>query len=810
VVRQIRRWDSTKVTAALAWSMIALYILFFGYVTVAKHNAFQTTAFDLGNVDQAVWNTRHGRPLAMTNIEGLTNRLGTHVEPILLPISLLYFIWSDPRCLLVLQTVVIALGAWPVYQLVRWKTCQSVTKDWGWQRDFLALVLAVAYLLFPALQSANTFDFHAVALAPSLFLFALYCLETERWGRFALLALLTLSCKEDMPLLVAMLGVYALVAGRDRKWRVALSTVTVAGIWFIAAVGWVIPHFDTRGVSPLAARYAYLGDDPLEMVLTLVSRPDLALGQLRASDSLVYVRDLLTPVAFLSLLAPQALLLAVPPLAVNLLSTDGNMHQLEEFHYGATLAPIVVIAAGYGAAWLMRRFPGLRYLPSLLAIIVLVSTLLYQRGHGYTPLAAGFRGSWPTVTEHERVGEQIARSIPTEASLAALPHPNPHASQRQQLYMIDHVDNGYLAPLHDADYVWLDVTDSWPVHPNDLKLGVDNLLADGYGVDQAIDGWLLLRRGAPNKTPGDAFYSFARRSAPQPEYPMLIQFDEGLRLLGFDLVHEDSMINISLYWRADDPLGRDYRIYPFFYDDEGAIIEDTSLRPMTTAIWYPTSHWKRGETVWMQTLPWDVGGDFYIGLGVMDGEDWTDQRQRLAARIVSSSLRVRLFDQGTAIQLAEVRGGKVTTPKRIYALPDSAHPMEYHLGEQVRLVGYEVVPESPTKDEAVVVRLYWQADGEVSGDFTVFAHLVGTDERIVAQHDGQPDEGRHPTSHWVEGEIIEDEHVLVPATGYGPGDYSLFAGMYDLESGERLPVYDQNGQPMPQGRAALAGLHVEE
>jgi uncharacterized membrane protein len=810
MVHQIRQWDSSKVVAALVWMSIALYILFFGYLTVAKHNAFQTTAFDLGNVDQAVWNTRHGRPLAMTNIEGLTNRLGTHVEPILLPISLLYFIWSDARALLVLQTVVIALGAWPVYQLVRWKTGRSATRDWGWQGDVLALVLAGAYLLFPALQSANAFDFHAVALAPTFFLFALYFLETERWGLFAVLAVLTMSCKEDMPLLVAMLGVYALVAGKDRKWRVALATMTVAGIWFLVAVGWVMPHFDTRGVSPLANRYAYLGDSPLEMVLTLVSRPGLALSQLRASGSVGYVRDLLAPVAFMSLLAPQAVVLAAPPLAVNLLSTDGNMHQLEGFHYGATLAPMVVVAAGYGAAWLVRRFPGWRYLPSLLAVIVLLSTLLYHRGHGYTPLAAGFRGSWPTVTEHEHLGEQLAHSIPTEASLAALPYPNPHASQRQQLYMIDRADNGILAPLHDADYVWLDVTNSWPLHPNDLKAGVENLLADDYGVELAADGWLLLRRGATDKTLDDAFYSFARRGDPQPEHPMLIQFGEALWLSGFDLVREDNATSISLYWRADAPLDRDYRIYPFFYDDGGAIIEDTSLRPMSTTLWYPTSLWEPGEVVWMQTLPWDVGSDFQVGVGVIDGEDWLVEEDRLQARAVTSTLRVRLFEEATVVQLADVEQGELVTPKTSDSVPDAAQPVQWSLGEHISLVGYNVVPGSPSVDEAILVRLYWRSDGQVSEDWTVFAHLVDADQRIVAQHDGQPDRARYPTSQWLEGEIVEDEHLLVPAPGYDPGEYSLVVGMYDLETGERVPAYDEYGKPLPLRQVALTRVGVEE
>ncbi|MFC2030928.1 DUF2079 domain-containing protein, partial [Chloroflexota bacterium] len=277
------------------WTLIVVYVAFFATLTLLKHEAFQTTAFDLGNVDQAVWNTRHGRTLSMTNIEGLTNRLGTHVEPILIPISLFYFLWSDPRLLLLLQTIVIALGAWPVY-LLSMRILRRSRTD-GDQGDFLirtlALVFALAYLMFPALQSANMFDFHAVALAPTFFLFALYYLETERWGAYALFVVLTMSCKEDMPLLIAMLGIYAIVV--RRRWVAGLVTIGIALAWFLVAVGWIIPHFDTRGVSPFANRYGYLGDGPLEMAVTLVSQPGQVLSHLLTLDNLVYLRDLLAP-----------------------------------------------------------------------------------------------------------------------------------------------------------------------------------------------------------------------------------------------------------------------------------------------------------------------------------------------------------------------------------------------------------------------------------------------------------------------------------------------------------------------------------
>ena len=179
-MRRIRWLEAERLWQAGVWALIIAYFLYFGVLTVQKHNAFQTTAFDLGNVDQAVWNTQHGRPFALTNIEGLTNRLGTHVEPIPAPISLLYFVWSDPRALLLLQTAVIALGAWPVYLIARravgGRRSAAPNADYvSPLRDHaLPVTFALAYLFFPAIESANVFDFHAVALAPTFFLFAFY------------------------------------------------------------------------------------------------------------------------------------------------------------------------------------------------------------------------------------------------------------------------------------------------------------------------------------------------------------------------------------------------------------------------------------------------------------------------------------------------------------------------------------------------------------------------------------------------------------------------------------------------------------
>lgn len=778
--------------AWLLGGLIVAYIAFFGPLTVRQHDAFQTTAFDLGNVDQAVWNTRHGRPFHMTNIEGLTNRLGTHVEPILLPISLLYFVWSDPRALLLLQTVVIGLGAWAVYLIGDWEIGKLGLGDWG---RGLAVVFAAAYLLFPALESANVFDFHAVALAPTFFLFAFYFLEKERWGWYAFFAALTMGCKEDMPLTVVMLGLYALLV--RRRWRIGLATMAVAGAWFLIAVGLIMPHFDTRGVSPLANRYAYLGDGPLEMAVTLVTQPGLWLSRLLTAENLVYLLKLLAPVALLPLLAPQVLMLALPALLVNLLSNDGFMHQLEGFHYGVTLVPAVVVAAVYGAARPGRWLPRRRWLPAALAVLVLASSLFYHRRHGYTPLARNFAG-WPTVTEHHRLGEQIARRIPTEASLAALPRPNPHASQRQQLSMIDRIEGGLPAPLHDAEYVWLDVTDGWPLHPNDLKQGVDNLLNAGYGIATAEDGWLLLRRGAEAKTLPDGFYDFARAADPRPQYPMRLQFlldgQPALECLGFDLTHNlrAATYGLTFYWRALRPLPSGLRLYPFYFDDgSGAILEDTTLRPLIATLWYPPERWQPGEIIQTATLPWDVGDTFSVGLGVVRGDDWSAVDQRLPIRVESSAPVVRLFDGDTWARLLHVRNHEPQPELRTFARPTPRHPLDADFGGQVRLLGYDYDPQ-PT---ACNLTLYWQAQTRMTVSYTVFVQLLDAAGQVRAQVDSIPQGGGYPTIWWLPGEVVADPITLDLPPG-SSADH-LIVGLYDPLTGQRLIVRETGQSFVP-------------
>jgi uncharacterized membrane protein len=784
-----------RLVRGLLWGAITLYVLTFGIITVLKHEAFQTTAFDLGNMDQAVWNSLRGRFLPFTNWGEEGTRLAYHVDPILILISPLYLLYSDPKTLLVFQTLVVALGALPLFWLAKEIFGESL----------VTLVFPLVYLLFPALEAANMFDFHPTTIAAPLLLYAFYYLWKRKHPWFFLFSFLVMACKEEMPLLVIMMGLYALLV--QRNWRVGLTTISLGVAWFVVAVHIIIPHYNPEGGSPYLAAYGYLGGGPFGILKGLLTRPDLVISHLFIKDKALYLWGLLAPVAFLSLLAPQTLLLSLPTLGINLLSTKPEFYTLEKFHYAAPLVPFVVLSALLGIDYLVARLsPRLgmkrQTLLYLLSALVLISTLLYHRGHGFTPLATGFQ--IPKATPHHRLAKELMALIPEGATVSAQSRLTPHLSQRPRIYMFPKVE--------DADYVFFDASvDSWPIHPNDQKRLFDSLLSEeGFGILAAKEGYILLQRGLSDfQELPDGFYDFARVKEPQVEYPMVVDFGGLLRFLGFNLNQKEGMTSLVLYWQPLLPVERDYWIYPFFYDEGGRIIEDTTLRPMTTALWYPTSRWKEGEIVRMETLPWDVGKDFNVGLGVIEGESWEVWEERLSLEVVTSTLVISSFDEDTALKLLEVRYGEPTTPERAFVTPSISFPLQVDFAEKILLLGYDLSPPSLSPGEALHLTLYWQALSEMEEDYTIFTHLIDEGGKIWGQKDNFPAGGTRPTSGWLVGEIVVDEYDIPVRGDALPGVYTIEIGMYDLISGERLAAFDAAGERLAGDRVILTKVEVE-
>jgi uncharacterized membrane protein len=458
---------------------IAAYGAGFAALSVLRHRAFATGRFDLGNMVQAVWWTAHGHPLRMTNLHGeQISRLAAHVDPLLAVFGPLWWLWPSPDLLLVAQALAIAAGAWPVYQLAR--------KQLGSPRAGLGF--ALAYLLYPATQWLTLNEFHPVALATPLLLFAFWFLDNDRLLPFALCAIAAAASKEEIGLVVAGFGIWYAVAHR----RVgAGATIAVLGCaWSAIAIGVVIPHFHTAGESDFYGRYSEVGGSVAGIVKTTFTHPSRIAHAAFSGRDLRYVLELVVPLAALSLLAPLVLIAALPELALNVLSATPTQTSIH-FHYTAGLIPPLVVAAVLGAKRLSRWT-----IPVAMAVVVAALAGNYRLGPipgwRHVPGGSHFQATAAHVTEHDRIAARALTLIPRSAVVSATNTLGAHLSARRRILSFPYIQD---ATWIAADETQPGYADRYAPLPTALALAALRRNPDWRLVFEQ-DGVLVFNRAA--------------------------------------------------------------------------------------------------------------------------------------------------------------------------------------------------------------------------------------------------------------------------------------------------------------------------
>ncbi|MRR09958.1 DUF2079 domain-containing protein, partial [bacterium] len=513
--------------------------------------AYNMGMVDLGHMDQAIRGVLAGRPLEFTFYETgqRVSRLGIHLEPVYFLIAPLYRIWDDARILLVLQTLVVASGGIALFLMAR----QRLGSGLG------GVALLGAYLLHPALQFANLFEFHGDALAAGFLLWALLFVERQRWPLFAVFLLLALACKEYVSLAVAGLGLAMALAGQ-RKQGIA---VLIAGIlWFAAAQFWIIPYFRMR--DGLYLEYAGLiyGSVPA-MITRVLSVKNLG--------TLVL---LLLPMGLLPVLSGW-LLLPLAPIVGGLMAGRGtfDLHN----HHNAVLLPFLAYAAIAGwerlSGSIVRRtaLSPARVRRGMSAGVLAASlscTFLW----GGSPLALRFwkARDWYRydqlhqyrITSHDKVTDSVIAHIPSGIPISASAEICPHLTHRRDCHMFPSPWIAFAGPdagRFDAaagmrvDVVCVDLLERFPL-PNFSRArerrALAQLLADPvWSIRDLRDGVLLLDRD-PQGLAGAVLEDKQKRSAQEAQ-----RVGNDLELAHYTVELESGRLSFSSGWAVRDTIG---------------------------------------------------------------------------------------------------------------------------------------------------------------------------------------------------------------------------------------------------------------
>jgi len=293
----------------------------------------------------------------------------------------------------------------------------------------------------------------------------------------------------------------------------------------------------------------------------------------------------------------------------------------------------------------------------------------------------------------------------------------------------------------------------------------------------------ILQVGKPSSSPA---VSGATASLPL-EHRQVMDFGD-LQLLGYDFTggsyRPGDWVWIRPYWQVSRKLAGDYSFYFRLVDEHKRLWAEEVIQPAGDG--YPTSFWDEMEIVKGQhalRIPSDApGGDYYVGIVLREPEIAQYGGFLAGLRGAFSSAPT-----GYALDMGKIQ---VIQIEHEFNVPTIQHPHQANLGGLVELLGYDLEGTGFGPGEAVPLTLYWRALEQMDTGYTVFTHLIDEDKCIWGQQDNPPQEGRHPTTLWLEGEVVTDRYSIVVNPDTPSGQYAIEIGLYNAEAAVRLPVLE--------------------
>ena len=277
----------------------------------------------------------------------------------------------------------------------------------------------------------------------------------------------------------------------------------------------------------------------------------------------------------------------------------------------------------------------------------------------------------------------------------------------------------------------------------------------------------------------------------EPELPTPARFGDQLFVNGFDLpndVQAGETMTVRWYWRV---LATDQRELAFsnqLFDEGGrrrVHVDQPGFIPGRwpvgvtgfTAFQIDVNAATPTGAYWLRVALYDLGQQDLLGLPVFDAQG---------------------NQAGNDLRLGPIKvHGRPPAPSTEGLLPSPLVPdnlLPATFADQIDLLGYDLEDRVLTPGASFELKLYWTPRGRPTQDYTVFVHLLDSEGQLRSQADSPPTSGKYPTSVWDAGEVIADFHALSLAPDLPAGEYTVAIGLYDPQTGQRLPIIDQNGK----------------
>lgn len=592
LIRKIDPPDTIALLSGFIFFIAGLYIL------VEKYINFGYNDWDFALYANAMWNLSHGSFHSSTFG---TNFLTNHAEYFSFILVPVYRLFGHPFLLIVLKLFSLTAGSFVLYLIAK--------KNLGWP---IAIVLMLLYQVYPPNLFMLIYEFHFENLAIPFIFLLYYFFTNQKLTPFLITALFAGLIKENIALIVATFGIYAIFSKRGNKLAWIMGPLFLGGGIFFLSMFVITPHLRMQEGLNYANQYiGFYWKNPGEhthLAQVILLNLHNAWANMSSPLNILFIKELFGPLNFLPLLSPHTLFLGAPVLLQNFLGPF-QMHTIY-YHYAATITVFIFLALTASL-----KFLKVYIRPLTFYVVVLFTGLTCMFNTiDYLPEFSGRMASWPDRLDPVRW--QMVNVVPSDASVMATFDFLDKLADRKDLYSFHNVwrnyspftgESPYRIPQNlslalidwECPWFWSDVLLQARSGRQDALRHVSDFYFQGaWAVKEATEEITLLGKGAAGNLPPLVEVS---KDLPLnlPANPVL-SVDNKFSLLDFTIgqkqegVTPQKKILLTFLWKAQEDV-----------DDLYSMIIELKNGKETVFRWhhhigygiYATPLWEKGDYI---------------------------------------------------------------------------------------------------------------------------------------------------------------------------------------------------------------------
>lgn len=442
IFRLFRFLEIDRKKAGILLAMIGICLFtFVGMITVYRYLTYSNATFDFGIFAQMYEYMKHTGTMNTTvERNTLLSHWAVHFSPIYYIALPIYFIFSSPITVQLIQAAMVALPVIPLLLLCR----HYKMSHW------MSVAVVLLYAFYPATAGGTFYDIHENCFLTFFILLAIYAIEKEKNILTIFSVLMVFLVKEDAAIYIMALGAYLLFSRRNKKQGILLIVASAA--YFVLAATVV----NSYGLGIMDSKFSNLffsqDGNLLQIIRTVISNPGYVLTQIVSNDDAMkmdkieFLIIMLVPMAgglFSTGKKYSRYILLFPFLLINLLTAYPYLHDVCFQYYFGSIALFMYVIIMNLSEMKVEKGKTIIIASVICAMIMFISSIYPKMDY--------YAAKYHENKETYKILNQAMDMIPDGASVCASGFFVPHLSDHLEMY-----DQNHLTEVKLTEYLVVD------------------------------------------------------------------------------------------------------------------------------------------------------------------------------------------------------------------------------------------------------------------------------------------------------------------------------------------------------------------